>query len=100
MVAERSSQRRLLLPDERIAAGDLASHIVMRHRDMQGGRLPATQSTINAASGEFAAPDGSIFIFSPWARAFVDDIAPTTSTEGSTRGGCHGQVSPLLFEVS
>ena len=131
--AERSSQRQLVLTDERIAAGDLASHIAMRHRDAQGGRMPQvdhgqqqkqqqqqqqqqqqriednealhpleSQPLVNGAGGGLAAPDGSIFTFSPWARPFVDEVIPSAEAQDATASsGCQGE-SPLpwfLFEV-
>lgn len=58
-----ASTRRLLLPDVRIAAGDLNSYLSMRER-YDAGRTSPLDKGMDAA-------DGSIFVFPPWARALA-----------------------------
>ena len=86
--AARSQRRRLLIPDVRIAAGDLASHLSLREGAAE-------------REGSLPAPDGSLVAFPSWARAFIDDRPTEGEVEVETASECDAQVSPLavLFHV-
>ena len=66
-----NASRRLVLPDARIAGGDLASHVALR-------RTRRKLSLEDAAHGDadVAAPDGTLAVWPAWARAFVHHRRP------------------------
>ena len=78
----------MLIPDVRIAAGDLASHLSLREGAAE-------------REGSLPAPDGSLVAFPSWARAFIDDRPTEGEVEVETASECDAQVSPLavLFHV-
>ena len=101
-----SDQRKLLLPDQRLAAGDLASHLVVRHRidegqisdeevesDSSAGQDGNVMQSL--AGGKLSAPDGSIFAFPSWAKVFIDE--PAEASTGLVHRGA--RIQPLLFQM-
>ena len=68
-----AESRALVLPDVRVAAGDLDSHLSFR-RALSAAT--AEQAKYVASHGSITAPDSSVFVFPPWARAFAHHRAP------------------------
>ena len=66
------TRRRLIIPDPRITAGDVTSHILWRRYIEEG---------LDTGS-EYDVVDGSIFALPSWARAFVyEDVHPAHEEE-------------------
>ena len=60
--------RRILLPDVRVAAGDIISHVVYRHQ-IAKIRAASRRAYRNVDAKEgVAAPDGTVLIWPAWAR--------------------------------
>ena len=60
--------RRILLPDVRVAAGDIISHVVYRHEIAK--IRAASYRNVDAKEG-VVAPDGTVLIWPAWARGVV-----------------------------
>ena len=64
----KDSVRRILLPDVRVAAGDIISHVVYRHEIAK--IRAASYRNVDAKEG-VVAPDGTVLIWPAWARGVV-----------------------------
>ena len=88
------TRRRLIIPDPRITAGDVTSHILWRRYIEEGLDTGSAYDVV----------DGSIFALPSWARAFVyEDVHPAKEEEEEEKCEAKEEVEsvrpPLFFHV-